>query len=134
MSKLSLHKRATIVALCGDIGSGKTVFTQGVAKAAGITEQVTSPTFIVVKKYEIPESGGVSPDIPPYKYLVHVDAYRIKNSDEIGSLKLEEHLSDPNNLILIEWPERIQGVNLSDIIKVNFKFVNSTTREIEFSE
>ncbi|HEX2792103.1 MAG TPA: tRNA (adenosine(37)-N6)-threonylcarbamoyltransferase complex ATPase subunit type 1 TsaE [Candidatus Paceibacterota bacterium] len=90
---------ATLVTLSGELGAGKTSFSQGAARALGVTEAVTSPTFVLEKEYAL-ERGA-------FERLVHIDAYRLKEGSELGALGFKERLADPANLILLEWPERV---------------------------
>lgn len=82
-----------IVALVGPLGAGKTVFAQGVARALGIEEPVTSPTFTLISEYE-----GSMP-------LYHMDLYRLGTPDEFAWLGVEEML-DGEGVSLVEWSER----------------------------
>ncbi len=114
---------ATVVGLYGDLGSGKTTFTKSVAELLGIKEDITSPTFVIEKIYEI--------DNLNFKRLIHIDAYRIENPKELLVLEWEHIVKDPHNLILIEWPEKVEENLPDNHIKVFFKFVSETEREIE---
>jgi len=115
--------KARVIALCGDLGSGKTTFVQGVAQALGITATITSPTFVIVKTYQTTS--------PVFTKLVHMDAYRLQGGKEIETVGFSKFTSDPENLVLIEWPERMGDMFLSDIERVNFTFIDAATREIE---
>lgn len=110
----SLHAkdRATVLALTGDLGAGKTTFTQTLATQLGVTETVTSPTFVLVKQYTTTH--------PQFHTLVHFDAYRIEDQSELAPLKLEETLSDPNTIMCIEWPEQCSSIIPADAIKLTF--------------
>lgn len=91
-----LAKRgARIVCLYGELGSGKTTFAQGFAKGLGITSRLLSPTFIIVRRYDIPLSK---------KYFYHVDLYRVKSIRDLG---LEEIFRDLNAYVVIEWADRL---------------------------
>jgi tRNA threonylcarbamoyladenosine biosynthesis protein TsaE len=92
--------RAHTVALSGDLGAGKTAFVKLLGKELGIAEEITSPTFVVMKSYHIPNH-------PHLQTLTHIDAYRIESLDEMRVLGFTELLSDPTRLIAVEWPERI---------------------------
>jgi len=92
---------ATIVALQGDLGAGKTTFVQALARELGITDTVQSPTYVLMKLYPI--SWG------QFKQFVHIDAYRLDAKEEFGALQPETFLSDPASLVCIEWPERVEG-------------------------
>ncbi len=91
---------ATLITLTGELGAGKTTFTQEVARALGVTEQVTSPTFVLEKIYELPSQDSFSK-------LVHIDAYRLNGGAELAALGFDSLAADAKNLIIIEWPERI---------------------------
>ncbi len=97
---LTPARTATLVTLSGELGAGKTTFTQAVAKAVGIAEAVTSPTFVLEKIYELP-AGQV------FERLVHIDAYRLSGGEELSALGFSELMYDPGNLIVLEWPEKV---------------------------
>ncbi len=90
---------ALVVALHGDLGAGKTTFVQTVAKALGVIDTVTSPTFVVMKSYETTDSI--------FSTLVHIDAYRIEDSDEMRPLYFDQIVLTPNTLVCVEWAEKI---------------------------
>ncbi|MDB5237078.1 MAG: hypothetical protein JWL88_180 [Parcubacteria group bacterium] len=96
---------ATLITLSGELGAGKTSFTQGIAHALGITESVTSPTFVLEKIYELPEDTARG-----FKRLVHIDAYRLESGRSLASLGFDELMQDKHNLILLEWPEQVADV------------------------
>ena len=91
--------RATILALSGDLGAGKTSFAQGIAQALGISESVTSPTFALEKIYLL--------EGQKFERLLHIDAYRLQDAHELGALGWDEITKDPQNLILVEWPQNV---------------------------
>ena len=91
---------ATLVALRGDLGAGKTTFTQALARELGVTGTVQSPTYVLMKKYEIKK-------VSPFKTLVHIDAYRLEKPEEFSALRPEEFLNDPACLVVVEWPEKL---------------------------
>lgn len=116
---------ATVLALSGDLGAGKTAFTKLLAQHLGITETVVSPTFIIAKFYEIP------PTVSPWKHLVHIDAYRLESWAELEILKFDEVFSDPQNLVIIEWPEQVTDHDQEDWKKITLT-LNGEDREIVF--
>jgi tRNA threonylcarbamoyladenosine biosynthesis protein TsaE len=124
IKSLTPQRTATIVGLHGDLGSGKTTFTQAVAKVLGITETVTSPTFVIEKLYSLSHAD--------FKKLIHIDAYRLESGKELLHLGWQEIADDPKNLIFIEWPERVADILPKDMKKIEFTFVDETTREITF--
>jgi len=98
--KLSpLEKSATVVGLYGELGTGKTTFTQFIAKELGIKKKINSPTFTIMKRYALKNKN--------YKNLFHIDAYRLKNEKELPHLGWEEIIENKEHLIFIEWPENI---------------------------
>jgi tRNA threonylcarbamoyladenosine biosynthesis protein TsaE len=124
---------AVVVGLFGDLGSGKTTFTQALGKCLGVPEVMTSPTFVIMKKYGINQDPAFGiPKAWPWLNLIHIDAYRLDSGKELQSLNFKEISEDPNNLILIEWPERVADIMPSDLVKINFKFISEFEREIDF--
>ena len=93
--------QALIVGLSGHLGAGKTAFVKAVAKALGVTEEVTSPTFVIMKLYETSH--------PHWRRLVHIDAYRLEGPEELEALGFKSLTADPHNLIMIEWPENVES-------------------------
>jgi tRNA threonylcarbamoyladenosine biosynthesis protein TsaE len=98
--------RALIVGLSGHLGAGKTAFTKGVGKALGISEEITSPTFVIMKIYPTENIN--------FKKLIHIDAYRLEDKNEMEVLKLDDLKNDPANLIIIEWPENADFTDVLD--------------------
>src|SRR3990167_5499282 len=117
--------KATVVALQGDLGSGKTTFAQAFGKVLGVEENMPSPTFVIMKFYNINWKG--------FKKLIHIDAYRLEKESELLHLGWEEIIKEPENLILIEWPENVAGIIPADAKKIFFKFIDETTREISYA-
>ncbi|MEK7104136.1 MAG: tRNA (adenosine(37)-N6)-threonylcarbamoyltransferase complex ATPase subunit type 1 TsaE [Patescibacteria group bacterium] len=114
---------ALVLALSGDLGSGKTTFTQGIAKALGVRGRVASPTFIIMRNYKLLTIN--------YKRLYHFDCYRLNKPEEILSLGWQEIISNPKNIVVIEWPEKIKKFLPKQIIYLKFKFLNENQREIK---
>ncbi len=93
---------ATLITFSGDLGAGKTTMIQEIARQLGVTESLQSPTYVIYKIYKT--NGAV------WKNLIHGDMYRLEHHNEILQLGWEQLLSDPDNIICIEWPEKIQDV------------------------
>ncbi len=108
------QKSALVFALQGDLGSGKTTFVQGFLRALGIKKKITSPTFVLFKKYLILQS-------PNFPIIYHVDCYRIKEPKELLDLGFKEILSNPKNIVLIEWPERIKKILPKNSVWLKFE-------------
>jgi tRNA threonylcarbamoyladenosine biosynthesis protein TsaE len=116
---------ATIVGLYGNLGAGKTAFTQCIARALGVEEKVSSPTFVIEKIYELTSQK--------FSHLIHIDAYRMDSSNELLHLGWKEILSNPQNLILIEWPERVIEI-MPEHIKISLSsLVEEGSRNIEIT-
>jgi tRNA threonylcarbamoyladenosine biosynthesis protein TsaE len=95
-------KGGEIIALEGNLGAGKTVFVKGLARAFGIKQHVTSPTFVLMKIYEI---GNRKYEI---RNLVHVDCYRLDEPQELFYLGIEEYLNKKETMVIIEWADKIK--------------------------
>ena len=113
-----------VIALIGDLGTGKTVFAQGFAKAMGIKEVVGSPTFKLISEYKGSES-----------WLYHIDCYRLKNSQQFINIGGVEYLAPDKGITLIEWADIIEGILPKYTIIINFKRITgkSNHREIIIS-
>lgn len=98
-----------VIALSGELGAGKTTFVQGFAKGLGIKEKIISPTFVLIRQHKIPKSS---------KTLYHIDLYRLKGAEDLKELGLEEILSNPNAIILIEWPEKMEQLLAKNTVKI----------------
>jgi len=114
---------ALVVGLYGDLGSGKTTFTQAIAKIFNIKEDVTSPTFVIEKIYSINHKN--------FEKLIHIDAYRLDSAKELSALDWKRTLGERKNIIFIEWPERVLEVLPENHVKIFFKFLSVNEREIE---
>lgn len=121
---------AGVLALKGDLGAGKTAFTQALARLLGIQEDVTSPTFVVMKQYEIDDTKKVN---TTFTKLVHIDAYRIDDIDEMRPLRFEELLHEQGTLICIEWAERIASLLPADALFIDIATTGETSRDITFA-
>lgn len=102
-------KRATLVTLSGELGSGKTTFTQALLKRLGIQERVQSPTYVLMKTYALEGELTSFGSKRRFNRVVHIDAYRLNGAEEFASLRPEQFMQDPKALVLIEWPERAGG-------------------------
>ncbi len=123
----SASASATIIALRGDLGAGKTTFTQALAHELGITDAIQSPTYVLMKSYPIA--------FDRFNKLVHIDAYRLERPEEFGALKPEVFLKDRGVLMVIEWPERVEGQLPTPDIVLNFSHTDSQEeRHIEIGK
>lgn len=120
-----IGEHAFVVTLSGELGSGKTTFVQGFAAGLGIKEKILSPTFVIVKSYGVPNTE---------KTLYHIDCYRIKDSKDLLELGWREIVQNPNDIILLEWPERAKGILPKELTSIEFQAINETTRQIVMSD
>ena len=121
---------ATIIALSGDLGAGKTTFAKMLAKQLGVDEEVTSPTFVIERIYQLPEYVGHPMS---YRRLIHIDAYRLEGAHQLEVLGWKEISADPSNLILIEWPEMVEGVIPKGSIKIKLGWISETERDVSIA-
>ena len=111
----------SVVLLYGDLGAGKTVFSRGFARGLGVTEPVSSPTYTIVQEYELPTGNR----------LYHMDLYRISDERAALGFGVDEFLSEPGAISLVEWPERIRGLLPDTAIRVELRHRSETEREIK---
>jgi len=119
--KILKSKDAVVISLKGDLGSGKTTFVQGLAIGLEIKHKILSPTFVLMKKYKIPNTK---------KQFYHVDCYRIKKAQDLSALNLKKLFLNPQNIIVIEWAERIEKILPKNTIIFEFKLINEKQRKI----
>lgn len=127
LARLEKKDRAHVIALRGDLGAGKTAFTKAFARTLGITEYVTSPTFVIMKSYAAHEH-------PWIKTLTHIDAYRVDDDGEMRVLGFESLLSDPERVICIEWPERIHAVIPPDAFYMSIEIGENGERTFTYGK
>ena len=113
-------ERATILALRGDLGAGKTTFVQALARRLGIVENVQSPTYVLMKSYTLSGHTTTFGSRRRFNRIIHIDAYRLDNPQEFAALKPEEFLSDPKALVVVEWPERLGSALPHPDLTINF--------------
>jgi tRNA threonylcarbamoyladenosine biosynthesis protein TsaE len=111
--KIKSLKNALVLALGGELGTGKTTFIQGFLRGLGVRRKITSPTFIIIKSHK--------PKTKSYKLAYHIDCYRIKKPSELLKLGLKEILENPQNIVLIEWAEKIRRTLPKNTIWLKFK-------------
>lgn len=115
---------ALVLALYGNLGSGKTTFVQGFFRGLGIRRRVASPTFILFRRAPMRDGH--------YQNAYHVDAYRLKSSKELSSLGFRSILSDSKNIVLIEWADKVARALPRNAIAVRFSYGKSAhTRTIK---
>jgi tRNA threonylcarbamoyladenosine biosynthesis protein TsaE len=115
------------VALRGDLGAGKTAFSSGVLAALGAVGPFPSPTFVIMHRYDLPVASEQG-----IRRIYHIDAYRINDPDELSRLGFEEWITDPEGLVLIEWPERVESLLPKNTITISIETVSETERKISW--
>ena len=115
----AIHQ-AAVIALTGDLGSGKTAFVQGLAKGLDVPEKyyITSPTFTLINEY------------PGRHPLFHVDLYRIKHSPELAEIGLDEILKE-DAVIAIEWAEKLLAETFSNHLELRLRIIGENTRQFD---
>lgn len=111
-----------VFALVGDLGAGKTTFSRFFLHALGVTEPVTSPTFVIMKNYPLAGSR--------FSRACHIDCYRLKNSEELLSLGFAEMMADTKTIFLIEWADRIRDVLPAEAVWIDFSHAGEADRII----
>jgi tRNA threonylcarbamoyladenosine biosynthesis protein TsaE len=116
------RKTAAVLALQGELGGGKTTFTQGLAQALGVKEKITSPTFVILRRFKIYDLR--------FTNLYHIDCYRLNSSNELTGLGFDEIIKDPKNLIVIEWADKVESLIPSDAVWLEFEWEGEEERKI----
>ncbi len=120
--------KTPVLALSGDLGAGKTTFMQFFAKELHIEEIVTSPTYVIMRRYEVPEDA-----VEIFKELVHLDVYRIEDLDEMRVLCFTQLLEQKNIVICIEWAEKIKPLLPEHTLYMHIESTGEQSRTITFS-
>lgn len=110
-----IGKRAFVVGLEGDLGGGKTTFLQGFAKGLGMKGRILSPTFIIIRRQD---------------NFYHIDCYRLRGYRELLSLGFKKIITDPKNIVVIEWADRVKEIIPAGAVWVTFEFVDRNKRRI----
>lgn len=121
---------SNVVCFYGEMGAGKTILVQALARELGVKKRVISPTFILMRNYPL----NFAFKILNFKLNVlwHVDLYRLDYPNQVKKLGLEEIMADRNNLVLIEWAEKLGGLLPKKRDEINLKITAETTRKITF--
>lgn len=112
-------KAALILALEGELGTGKTTFTKGLSKALGVKEKVLSPTFVLIHKHNLKD-----------KNLYHIDAYRLSSEKDLLKLGIKEIFANPQNIVLIEWADRVKKIVPKNAVWIYFKHIDKNKIKI----
>jgi len=105
---------ALVVGFTGELGTGKTTFIKSFIRSMGVRKKITSPTFLIVRRFNIKHGG--------FENIYHVDAYRIKGGRELSAVGADEIFNSPKNIVLVEWADRVKDVLPKSTIWVKFKY------------
>lgn len=119
-------KGGEVLALYGNLGAGKTTFMQGLAKGLGIKKNIISPTFIIMRTYQT----DINDKKLEIRNLYHVDLYRIEGEDDVKGLGLLELMNQPENIVALEWPDKIENVLPEKRINIYFEYIGDDKRGI----
>lgn len=132
--------RAFVIALRGNLGAGKTTFVQGLAQGLGVKEKIKSPSFAILKIFDLPAvalaKAGIHGHLKnKFIHLLHFDFYRLDkiSKRELEDFKFFEFLNNPRNLIIVEWSEKIKNLVKNPYLKIEFKILKNNKRELIFS-
>lgn len=120
--KSPLREYAFVIGLIGDLGSGKTTFLQGFAKGLGIRNKILSPTFVIFKKFKLKSLR--------FRVFYHIDCYRIEKPKELLALGFADMCQNPENIVVIEWADRVKKILPEQVLIMKFRFVDKDKREI----
>ena len=118
-------KDPTVLALEGELGTGKTTFVQGIAEQLGIEKRVLSPTFVFLRSYGLKNTK--------FKKFHHFDLYRCRSLEDVKSIGFEEVLGDEDSLVVIEWPEVARTLLPTNTRWIKISKIGENEREIEVS-
>lgn len=121
-----------VLCLIGDLGAGKTAFTKGIAAGLGISNTITSPTFVLMKVYEV-KLKVESKKLKVNKFT-HIDAYRLSAGDELLHIGAGDYLLDLSCITVIEWADRVKDIWPPNSIIINFKILKDNKREIKITQ
>lgn len=129
IKKIPLIKNQTfVIGLQGNLGAGKTIFVKGFAKGLGIKELIKSSSFVIMRIFELGHNKKQH-----FNHLIHFDAYRISKLKEIAELGFNEIIKNPQNIVIIEWFEKVKKIIRIPCLKIEFKILKNNKRELTFS-
>lgn len=131
LAKEILAGKNRVIALYGDLGSGKTTFVQGLAEGLGIKKRIISPTFIIVRSYPFDKLRAGKLGV---RSFYHIDLYRIDSKKDLEALGLLEILEGPQNIVAIEWAEKIKHLLPENRIDIYFEYLDEDKREIKYGK
>jgi len=117
-------KGGEIIGLIGNLGAGKTVFSRGLAAGLGIKNKITSPTFVLMKVYNVKKEV--------IKHFCHIDAYRLKTEADLSAIGAEEYFGKPDTVTIIEWADKTRNILPKNTKLIEFKIGKADKREINY--
>ncbi|MEK7502738.1 MAG: tRNA (adenosine(37)-N6)-threonylcarbamoyltransferase complex ATPase subunit type 1 TsaE [Patescibacteria group bacterium] len=129
-------KKGDVLALYGNLGSGKTTFVQGLARGFGIKKRIISPTFIIVRSYELKiknQKSKIKSTNQNSKLFYHIDLYRIESQNDIKNLGIEEIING-KDIVVIEWAEKMKRLLPKKRWDVKFEDLGSSRRKITINQ
>ena len=117
-------KGGEVILLGGDLGAGKTTFTKAVLRCLGVKDDVTSPTFTIMREYQSKK----------FK-IYHFDMYRLGSGQEAKEFGLEDYIysKDKSSLVFIEWPENVKDILVGDFIRVDISILDENKRQFDIT-
>lgn len=116
-----------VIGLIGDLGAGKTTFSQGLASGLGVKQNVNSPTYVIMKIYPIDNASS------KIKNLVHIDAYRLESEADLETIGALEYFGRKDTIVLIEWANKIKKALTKKLEPIIFKFeIENNIRKISY--
>lgn len=123
LAQKNKENSALVLALEGELGAGKTTFTQGFAKGLKVGDKITSPTFVIFKIYPLRIKSF-------FRQMIHVDCYRLKDHKELAAIGFKDEIRNKGNIILIEWSDRVQELLPRKYIKIHIDHISEQERKI----
>lgn len=122
LSNKEPQKAGVVIGLEGELGAGKTTFAKGFAKGLGVKQKISSPTFVLMKSYNL--------KLLTYDKLFHIDAYRLEDHEDLARLGAKEIFKNPKNIVLVEWSDRVKKILPKNYVKIHIDHVDMKTRKI----
>lgn len=114
--------------LSGELGAGKTAFVKTLAKTLGVSGEITSPTFVLEKVYDLTPKGSEA----SFGRLIHMDAYRLEGGAELAPLRFEQLMQESKNLIMLEWPEKVVDALPTASVHISIQVLSDGSRRISY--
>ena len=130
--------RASVITLEGELGAGKTTFVKGFARALGVKAKIKSPTFVLMRYYPITNYAlcikrKIRNPQSAIRKLYHLDCYRVRDHKDLATLDLKSLFKLPDNIVLVEWPERVSKILPKKLIKVHIDHIDRNKRKIKIT-